>query len=116
MTDPSQSDEDNPQNMFNSASSRVSIMDDAYITASCANIKELVDGINDIEDKYDYMQEELCCKEQAEFTNSKIDIKLYYTNSTAVQATLGVQAYYEGETGTYYDPATGQYLPYEYWF
>lgn len=115
MTDPSQSDEDNPQNLFNGASSRVSIMDDAYITASCANIKELVDGINDIEDKYDYMQEELCCKEQAEFANSKIDIKLYYTNSTAVQATLGVQAYYEGETGTYYDPATGQYLPYEYW-
>ena len=110
MTDPSQSDEDNPQNLFNSANSRVNILDDAYITAYCSNIKELVDELDAIDDKYDWTQDELCYKEQAEVINNSVIMTLYYTNSSAAQATLGVQAYLDY---SYFDSYYNQNI--EYW-
>ena len=110
MTDPTEADEDNPQNLFNNASSRVNILDDAYVTASCSNIKGLVDQLDAIDAKYDWTQDEQCYKEQAIAVNNAVDVNLYYTTSSAVVASLEAHAYI---SDTYYNSYNGQTI--EYW-
>ena len=41
MTDPTENDKDNPENLFNDATASVNIMNEAWIESSCSSIKQL---------------------------------------------------------------------------
>lgn len=102
------------QDLFKGATAEVHIMDDAIIRASCSNIKALVDLLDDLDESYDWREQE----EQeyndkvAEAYNKYMTAELYYTDGDNVIATLSMQSYfepydyyygYEDEEDGYYD-------------
>ena len=96
MTNPTDNDIDNPENLFKDATAKVDIMGEANITASCSNIKKMIDESDNIyysysEDPYD----ELWSKDEAEIYNKYLKAELRYNGSDAVIATFGFQAYEE---------------------
>lgn len=102
-------DNDNIQDLFKSANVTVNIINEATVKASCSNFTNLINLLNDLDDRYSWKQQ--YAKEYnekvAEAYNKYIDAKLYYT-SDAVIANFKMQVYYD-EDDYYYDYESGTY-------
>lgn len=97
MTNPSDDDIDNPQNMFRKASTQISILDDMNISASCSDIKGLADELDNIDHSGDQngnkYNDEKSTKAEANLYNKYMAVDMRYNGSDAVIAKFNFQAY-----------------------
>lgn len=97
MTNPSESDLDEPQNMFNKAWSKVDIMNQLNFYVECSNIKDFANALDNVDHSKDYVGQkydnEQSAKKEAEVYNKYMTGQMRYAGSDDVVASFAFQAY-----------------------
>lgn len=101
MTDPSEDDLDNPENLFGKAWGEVSILNDVNFKIECSNIKNFANKLDQVDHSQDALSsansykydDEVSTKEEAEIFNEYLKGEMRYAESDAVIATFAFQAY-----------------------
>lgn len=120
ITDPSDDDLDNPENLFGRAWGKVSIMNDVHFDIACSNIKDFSNKLDNVDHSQDDLSsgnnykydDEISTKEKAAIYNEYLKGEMRYAESDAVIATFAFQAYldYSGEYSS-----NGYSSSYKYW-
>ncbi len=97
ITDPTENDKDDPQNMFNDGTASVNIMNEAWIEGSCSSVNQMVNEIVNA-DEVSSNSEELM-KTRANAFNKYMNVSVNYGGPAV--ATLEAQAYTYGGPGGY---------------
>lgn len=105
---------DNYETVAGSATAVVNIMNDAQLKATCSNISNMVEEINDIWNRYDYPSYE-SARDQADIYNRYLVGGLTYIPAVNFVATLEIAPYFS-YTGSIWNPETNTYENHDYYY